>query len=132
MIKIVDFLARPAHAAIGPEDWQQLKPNRCVRTFDFFTGEKGVQIPTLQGFECIFINLTRVLVPLMGIIFFIMLLVGSFQLITAGGEAKQIQKARKTFTFAIFGFVLFFGIWFILRLIQAITGVDVTKFEIPG
>jgi len=61
-----------------------------------------------------------------------MFIAGAFQMITAGGEAKQLQKARKTLTAAVLGLVVFVGIWFILKLIQAITGVDVTKFEIPG
>jgi hypothetical protein len=62
---------------------------------------------------------------------FIMLIIGSFQLLTSGGDAKATQKAKATLTYAIAGIVLFLGIWFILRLIQTITGVDVTKFEIP-
>jgi len=50
---------------------------------------------------------------------------------TSGGEPKAVAKARATITAAIFGLVLFFGIWFILLLIKAITGVDVTQFVIP-
>lgn len=88
-------------------------------------------VATIQGFECVFTNIVRVLVPLIGLAFFIMLIVGAFQFMTAGGEAKAIEKARATITSALFGLVLFFGIWFILLLIKTITGVDVTRFEIP-
>jgi len=88
-------------------------------------------VATIQGFECIFTNIVRVLVPLVGLAFFIMLIVGAFQFMTAGGEPKAVVKARATITAAIFGLVLFFGIWFILLLIKAITGVDVTQFVIP-
>ncbi|MGB9637408.1 MAG: hypothetical protein ACPLY7_01280 [Microgenomates group bacterium] len=110
-----------------PESWEEIgnelgNSNRCV--------QDGVA--TIQGFECIFINIVRILTPIAGLAVFIMFIIGSFQLITAGGETKQIQKARKTITFAVLGLVLFVGIWFILLLIKAITGVDVTKFEIPG
>lgn len=99
---------------------------RCVKEIN------GVQVATIQGLECIFINIVRVLVPLVGLAFFIMLIAGSFQMMTAGSEPKAVQKARATITAAIFGLVLFFGIWFILLLIKTITGVNVTKFEIPG
>jgi len=89
-------------------------------------------VATIQGFECIFQNIVRILVPVAGLALFIMLIIGSFQLITAGGEAKQIQKARNTITYAVFGLVLLLGTWFILLLIKTITGVDVTQFIIPG
>jgi len=101
-----------------PETWG----GNCVTEGD---------VATIQGLECLFVNIVRILIPLAGLALFIMLIIGSFQMLTAGGEAKEIQKARKTLTSAIFGFVLFLGIWFILRLIQQITGVNVLKFEIP-
>lgn len=115
----------PAYAQ-APGEWTDLitgKPaDWCVKD----------GVATIQGFECIFVNVVRILVPLVGIAFFIMLITGAFQFITAGGEAKALQKARATLTFAIFGLIAFFGVWFILLLIRTITGVDVTKFEIPG
>ncbi len=103
-----------------PKDW--ISP-RCV-TAD--------GVATIQGLECVFTNIVRVLVPLIGLAFFIMLIVGAFQFMTAGGEAKAIEKARATITSALFGLILFFGIWFILLLIKTITGVDVTQFVIPS
>jgi len=89
-------------------------------------------VATLQGFECIFRNIVRILTPIAGLALFITLIVGSFQMLMAGSDPKQVQKAQKTLTSAILGLVVFFGIWFVLKLIQIITGVDVTKFEIPG
>jgi len=115
-------LVSPAFAQVTQE-WQNLEPNRCVSQGD---------VATLQGFECVFINITRILTPLAGLALFIMLLVGAFKYLTAGGEAKKAQEASKTITYAIVGLVLFLGIWFILTLIRTITGVDVTQFIIPG
>lgn len=116
--------------ALEPQNWQTLEPNRCVK--EYIWGTERIEVATLQGFECIFINVVRVLTPLAGIAVFLTLVVGAFQFITAGGEAKQIQKARKTVTFAVFGLFLFIIIWFILLLIKTITGVDVTKFQMPS
>ena len=113
-------IGSPVYAQI-PEEWS----GNCTQTIN------GVKVATLQGFECLFRNIVRILIPFAGLALFIMLIVGAFQLITAGGEPKALQKARSTITSAIFGLVLFFGIWFILLLIKTITGVDVTKFEIP-
>lgn len=121
------LLSSPVYAQV-PQPWKEIEssPGRCVQTVN------GVEVATIQGLECLFINVVRILVPIFGLVLFIMLIVGSFQLLTAGGEAKSIQKARQTLTYAILGIVLFLGIWFVLTLIRTITGVDVTKFEIPG
>jgi len=106
--------------------------SRCVVKITPSPSGPEIEVATIQGFECIFTNVVRILTPVAGLAVFIMLVVGSFQLITAGGEPKQVQKARKTLTSAILGLFIFAGIFLVLKLIQAITGVDVTKFEIPG
>lgn len=116
------WLIRPVLAQ-KTEEWQVLEPNRCVLFGD---------VATLQGFECVFINITRILTPLAGLALFIMLIVGAFKYLTAGGEAKKAQEASKTITYAVVGLVLFLSIWFVLTLIRTITGVDVTQFIIPG
>jgi len=114
------FLPRPAYGQF-PEEWKNLN-GECV-VFD---------VATIQGVECLFTNIVRVLIPFAGLALFIMLIVGGFQFISAGGEPKALQKARATITYAIVGLVVFFGIWFILLLIKTITGVDVTQFVVPG
>ncbi len=122
------YSLKPAYAQV-PGEWTGLipgKPDWCVMTMN------ETEVATIQGFECLFINVVRILIPLVGLAFFIMLVAGSFQFITAGGEAKALQKARASITSALFGLIAFFGVWFILRLIQTITGVDVLNFMIPG
>lgn len=89
------------------------------------------RVATIQGLECIFANVSRVIIPFAGLAVFIMLIVGALQLITSAGDSKQAQKASKTITFAVIGIVVIVSTWFILTLIKTITGVDVTKFEIP-
>jgi len=112
--------------AQAPEEWT----SNCYSLKN--VGGTVIKVATIQGFECIFRNIVRILVPVAGVLLFIMLIVGSFQLMTAGSDPKQAQKAKATLTYAIIGLVVFFGIWFILLLIKAITGIDVTKFAIPG
>lgn len=123
---VLFFLPSPVYGQV-PQEWNKLLGgNRCTKTLN------GVEAATVQGIECIFINITRILVPIAGIAMFIMLIVGALQLITASGDAKALQKARLTITNAVVGLVLFLGIWFILQLIKTISGVDVTIFKIPG
>jgi hypothetical protein len=61
-----------------------------------------------------------------------MLIVGGFQYLTAGGDAKKTQAASNTLTYAIFGLVAVIAAWFILLFIEKFTGVKVTEFNIPG
>ena len=85
---------------------------------------------TIQGFEYIFNNIVSVIFPLAGIVLFIILLMGGLKFITAGGEPPKIEEARKTLTFAIAGIVLIALSFLILKVIQEITGVNVTEFKI--
>lgn len=108
--------------------------NQCVETItvDTINGPKPTDVATIQGLECVFYNISATLIPLAGIAVFVMLMVGALKMITAGGEPKAVQKASQTITFAVVGLVALLGIWFVLKLIFQITGIDVTKFKIPS
>lgn len=105
--------------AAQPEEWIS---GRCV--------VNGVA--TIQGFECLFQNILRVLTTVAGLAFGLMIIVGGFKLIFAGGEQKGLQSAKNTLTFAFVGIVLMVVVWFVLRFIEHFTGLPVTKFEIPS
>jgi len=91
------------------------------------SGENPAQF---KDIEKIFENILAVIFPLGGIAVFIMLIVGGFGHLTAGGDPKATQKAWATITYAIIGLILLVGIWFIMRFIREFTGVEVTKFQI--
>jgi hypothetical protein len=59
-----------------------------------------------------------------------MLIMGGFKFITAGGDPKAIEGAKKTLTYAIMGIVLVALSFLILQFISTFTGVDVTQFKI--
>jgi hypothetical protein len=124
IVLLITFSLTPklAHAQLT-EEWKDLQtaPNRCIALGD---------VATIQGLECLFINVVRVLTPIVGLLLFVMLIVGSLKYLTSGGDPKKTQAAQQTLTWAIAGVVIFFGIWFILQLIHAITGVDPTEFRI--
>lgn len=58
----------------------------------------------------------------------IMLIIGGVKFMLSAGEAKQVQAATQTITYAIIGLVFLVGAWLVLVLISSFTGVDVTKF----
>lgn len=64
----------------------------------------------------------------------IMLVYAGIRYIISHGEAKNIQLAHQTATWAILGIVFLIIAWLILKLIEVFTGVNVTNFCIgfPG
>lgn len=97
---------------------------------DFGLGCVEGGVATLKGFECLFINILRVVSVLAGLAFGAMFIVGGFKLITAGGEPKGMKEAQATMTSALLGLVLVVLAWFALRLIEEITGLKVTEFKV--
>lgn len=65
-----------------------------------------------------------------GIVFFVMLISGGYMFLFSGGDQKQLEKARGTLTSAIIGLVLLVSGYIILSLIQGLTGVKVTEFNL--
>jgi len=98
------------------------RPDEIIQTHD--------GVATLRGFEGVFVRVVQVVLGLGGIVLFIMLIMGGFKYITAGGDPKALESAKKTLTFAIAGIVLLALSFLILAFIFDFTGVDVTLFKI--
>ena len=62
------------------------------------------------------------------IVLLIMLVVSGIRFLTSGGESKGLNQASKTLTWALLGILFLVLAWLVLRLIEAFTGVPVTKF----
>ncbi len=90
----------------------------------------GTDVATIKGFEGLFTNVVRTGIGLAGILLFIMLVAGGFQYITAAGDPKGVEQARKTLTYAIGGIILIALSYLILVFIKQFTGIDVTKFKV--
>lgn len=74
-------------------------------------------------------NVLQAIIPLIGILSFVMILVGGFKILTSAGDPKGMAGGRQTITLAVVGIILSILSWLILVLIQNITGVDVTQFQ---
>ena len=85
---------------------------------------------TLQDFEAVFARVVSAILGFAAIVLFIMLLAGGFKLITAGGDPKAAESAKKTITYAIAGMVVVASAFLILRFIGVFTGVDVVNFRV--
>lgn len=89
-------------------------------------------VATFKCFESVFTNVVVALTALVGIALFIMLVVGGYGFLFSGGDQKKLEKARGTLNAAITGVVVIVVAYLILKTIWLFTGVDVTKFTIPG
>lgn len=99
---------------------------KCVGTGDLS------DVPTIQGFECLFANILQVITTIAGFVFFFMFISGGFKYLTSGGDPKKTSTASSTLTLSIIGLVGVIISWLILLLIKNLTGVDVTNFTIPS
>ena len=89
-------------------------------------------VPTIQGLECLIANIFTVIITLIGLGGFVMFIFGAFKWMTAGSNSKNIDSAKKTFTYSVLGLVLSLSAFIIINLIADFTGVSVIKtFRIP-
>lgn len=109
-------LATPAQA-------QSAWSGKCVAQGD---------VATVQGLECLFGNVLQVIVGIAGIVFFVMFINGGFQYLFSSGDQKKVATASSTLTMAIMGLVGVVASYLILKLIQTITGANITNFVIPS
>ena len=86
----------------------------------------------LQDLEGIVKNLFNYIIPFAGMAAFVVLIVGGFQYLTAGGDPKKVQQAQGIITGAVIGIIVTLGVYLIFRLLGLITGLDLLRFEIPG
>lgn len=74
-------------------------------------------------------NVLTAIIPLIGLVSFIMILVGGFTILTSGGNPEGIKKGGSTITFAIAGLALSIISWLILVFLENVTGVTITNFR---
>lgn len=65
------------------------------------------------------------------IAFTIMLLIGAFEYITAGGEKDKAANAAKRITNALIGLFILFAVFAITSVVKALFGIDVLLFTLP-
>ncbi len=83
----------------------------------------------LSDLSLYFGNILEAMIPLIGILAFIMLLVGGFKILTSAGDAKGMAGGKQTISLAVGGIVLSIVSWLVLVLVESTTGVGVTQFK---
>lgn len=93
--------------------------------------DRTYEVVTIQCLVPLFGNIIIALVQISGVALFIMFIVAGYNFLMSGGNPKQLEKAKNTLTYAIIGVIIIVSGYLILLIIRQLTGVDVTRFEIP-
>ena len=96
--------------------------------------EQGIGEETTIGFHSIgeiISNLLQNVYVLAGILLFILLIVGGLSFIMGAGEdnPEKAKKGKQTITAALIGFAIIFCSYWIIKIIEIITGVSILN---PG
>lgn len=69
--------------------------------------------------------LSSFIFPIAGIILFVVLLLGGFQMLTGATNSKSIDEGKQRITAAIIGFILLFAAYWIAQLLELIFGIRI-------
>lgn len=84
-------------------------------------------VPTLTCIPYVFQNLINWAMILAGVVAVFLIIVSGYKFISSGGDAKQVEGARQTLTYAIIGLLIVFLSFFIINIIAGVTGVECIK-----
>ena len=90
----------------------------------------GADPAKLNDLEGVFGNIVSVILALAGVVLFLVLVSGGYKYITAGSNPQALEGAKKTITYAILGIVFIAMAFLIIRVIETITGVNLSEFTI--
>lgn len=81
-------------------------------------------VATISGcFFPLLVTLIFWLISFAGTVAVVFIIISGIRFITSGGDAKQLDQARKTLAYAILGLILIFLAFFIINFIATTTGV---------
>ena len=84
--------------------------------------------PTLQSYLQ---GIVAVVIGIGGIVSFFMLLWGSYEYMTAGGDKEATQRATKRITQSLVGLALLLSSFAIIYVVEILFGVNVLEFPLP-
>jgi len=87
-------------------------------------------VATVGSLEPLFKNSVTGITAFAGVILFIVIVAAGFTFLFSGGDAKQLEKAKGTFTAAIIGLVVIVCAYLIIQLIGLLTGANITEFNL--
>lgn len=72
-------------------------------------------------------SVTNLLIPLIfvssALIFLVIMLIGGFKILTAGGDAENIASAKKLFSYSVFGMVIILLAYLLVKLLSFVAQI---------
>jgi len=94
----------------------------------FKIGSEGIGIKTGYGSigELLSALLPNVYI-IAGLILFFLILLGGYGLLASGSDPEKLKQSSKAVTAALAGFLIIFVSYWIIQIIELITGIDIFK-----
>lgn len=93
---------------------------------DCLTLQSGNSVSSeYSSFNTLFNNILPNVYIAAGLIIFFMVLLGGFTIVTNASDTHKIQEGQKIITSAIIGLVVVFASYWIIQLIQVVTGIQI-------
>lgn len=84
----------------------------------------GEGVATIACIPVVIQNLLNFLVVFAGIVLVFIIIFTGYKFVTSEGDPEKLGSARKTLLYAILGFLIVVGAFFILNVISNFTGVS--------
>lgn len=81
--------------------------------------------PNLTTYGMVVSTIVKNAFMLAGVISFILLIFGGFQVIVSAGDTKKSEQGKAAMTGAVTGLLLVFGSYLIVQIIHVLTGIDI-------
>lgn len=65
------------------------------------------------------------------LVLIVMLLIGAYEYITAGGDKDALQRSTKRMTQAVIGLIILFSIYLIANVLGMLFGINILQLNIP-
>ena len=85
----------------------------------------SIGLPDIGTFGDLVSNIWELFLYGAGILLFFYFLLGGFKYLTAGGDDKAVQTAKKMLTNAITGILIIFATYWIVLIIQEVIGISI-------
>ena len=86
---------------------------------------------SLTAFQLILRNILTMAFIIAGLWFFVQLILGGYNYMTAGGDKEAVQKAQRRIQNAFIGLVLILAVYAISHVMNIVFGFQILIFNIP-
>lgn len=100
------------------KDWNSILNEECV-----ING-----VATLKCIPAVFQNIVIAALTFVGLVAIVLIIFSGIKFIISHGDAKQIEGAKSTLTYAIIGLFIVLLAFLIINIISFVTGVQCIRF----